>query len=314
MESKKKILVIENQEEEFKSIHEALKSTYDIIPTLDNYKTFIDNVRVWVNEQYEKRENYRATAFSSVAEVVKDVDLIIMDYVLGGSYNCLNGIDLADNLNKEKTNNEFPVLFLSKAEHNEEKRINAYDTYEKKYSKSKWVHKGYFGDEILNEDYINKHIVNEIKILLGEMKTNKKRFKIALSFPGEYREKIIEPIANILANKFSKNEILYDEFHEAEFARANLDIHLQKLYHDESELIVVCLCRQYNVKEWCGLEWRSIRDLLNRKQEDRIMFLRADNGDVDGIFGTIDGSIDVSKHTIEKVSELIIARYNLPKK
>jgi hypothetical protein len=32
-----------------------------------------------------------------------------------------------------------------------------------------------------------------------------------------------------------------------------LELDLQKLYHDESDLVVCLLCKEYE-KEWCGLE------------------------------------------------------------
>jgi hypothetical protein len=138
-------------------------------------------------------------------------------------------------------------------------------------------------------------------------RASKKRFKIALSFPGEYRKEIIEPIANQLSTNFSQTEILYDNFHKAEFARPNLDTHLQNLYHNESELIVVCLCGAYNQKDWCGLEWRAIRDLMNQRQNNNIMFLHADKdkGNVDGIFGTIDGYINVSKIILMRLYRIL---------
>lgn len=139
----------------------------------------------------------------------------------------------------------------------------------------------------------------------------KKRFKIALSFPGECRNDIIKPIADKLSIYFnSTDEILYDEFHKSEFARPNLDTYLQQLYHNQSDLIVVCLCSRYNEKEWCGIEWRAIRNLLNNRNDNQIMFLRVDKGTVDGIFGTIDGFIDVSKHNIDEVVGFIIERYD----
>ncbi|MCG8345772.1 MAG: TIR domain-containing protein [Chlorobiales bacterium] len=148
--------------------------------------------------------------------------------------------------------------------------------------------------------------VNNIKI--KKKKTTNKRFKVALSFPGEYRE-IIKNIANKLSDRYTKERILYDHFHRAEFARPNLDTHLQKLYNEDSELIVVCLCGKYNEKRWCGLEWRAIRDLINQKKSDSIMFLRVDEGDVDGVFGSLDGHVEVTKNNINEVTEEIIKRY-----
>ena len=49
-----------------------------------------------------------------------------------------------------------------------------------------------------------------------------RRFKIAFSFPGEYRV-LVETVASQLAKKYGKANILYDKYHRAEFARPNLD-------------------------------------------------------------------------------------------
>ncbi len=88
------------------------------------------------------------------------------------------------------------------------------------------------------------------------------RFAIALSFPGDVRPRA-EAIALRLADELGRNRVFYDRFHEAELTQMNLDVHLQAIYHDHSELIVVFLCKDYETKEWCGLEWRAIRDLIN---------------------------------------------------
>lgn len=81
----------------------------------------------------------------------------------------------------------------------------------------------------------------------GKSNMGEKRFKIAFSFPGECRE-IVYKIARGVADIFTEEYILYDWFHRAEFARPNLDIHLQNLYKNESELIVVFICADYNRK------------------------------------------------------------------
>lgn len=143
---------------------------------------------------------------------------------------------------------------------------------------------------------------------------NMKHFKIALTFAGESRE-LVEKIAFILADKFSKEEILYDGFHEAAFARPQLDMYLQKLYHDCSELIVVFLCDQYSQKRWCGIEWRAIRDILNNFNYEKIMYIKVSKENIDaltlpGFYGSQDGYIDANTHTPQEISDLIIERYN----
>jgi hypothetical protein len=66
------------------------------------------------------------------------------------------------------------------------------------------------------------------------MTARKKRYRIALSFPGERRE-FIEQVATRLAESVGREQVLYDKYYEADFARLNLDTYLQALYHDESE-------------------------------------------------------------------------------
>ncbi len=137
-----------------------------------------------------------------------------------------------------------------------------------------------------------------------------KRFKIAFSFPGEYRE-IVDKIAKGVAKIVTEKCILYDRFHRAEFARPNLDIYLQNLYKNESELIVVFICADYDKKEWCGIEWRAIRELLNSKEaDDRILFVKCGDGKVDGVFSTVDGYIDSTQVSIKDIIADIMTRYS----
>lgn len=145
---------------------------------------------------------------------------------------------------------------------------------------------------------------------VGESNIGEKRFKIAFSFPGEYRE-IVYKIARGVADIFTEECVLYDWFHRSEFARPNLDIHLQNLYENESELIVVFICADYNRKKWCGIEWRAIRELLNSKEaDDRILFVKCGDGEVDGVFSTLDGYIDLSQVSISDLIADIVSRYN----
>jgi len=53
-----------------------------------------------------------------------------------------------------------------------------------------------------------------------------KRFRVALSFPGEHRPFVSE-VANVLATNLGKDRVFYDTFHEAELARPDLDVYLQ---------------------------------------------------------------------------------------
>jgi len=88
-------------------------------------------------------------------------------------------------------------------------------------------------------------------------------------FPGELRAQAAA-MARHLAAAIGQHRIFYDSFYEAELARPNLDLALLEIYHQQSDLVVVFLSRDYEAKEWCGLEWRAIRDLIKSRQSERI--------------------------------------------
>jgi len=136
-----------------------------------------------------------------------------------------------------------------------------------------------------------------------------KRFRVALSFPGEQWE-FVDKVANYLCEEFGEDGVFYDKHFEAELARFNLDTYLQTIYHDDSELIVVFLCAEYEKKEWCGLEWRAIRDLLKKRNVSDIMAVRFDDTRIPGLF-SIDGYVSAEHRSAHEVAELIIERYRL---
>src|SRR5258706_3329164 len=136
-----------------------------------------------------------------------------------------------------------------------------------------------------------------------------KRFRIAFSFAGEKRDFVAE-VANILAKRFGEDAILYDKFHEAEFARARLGRYLPKLYYEESELIVVVICSHYAQKEWTGLEWDAIFDLLKQRREQEVLLGRFDQATVDGLYSDA-GFIDFVQKTPAQTSTVILERLAL---
>lgn len=140
---------------------------------------------------------------------------------------------------------------------------------------------------------------------------SRRRFAIALSFPGEHRD-FVECVADILSNCFGRERILYDKYHQIEFSRVNLDLHLLKLYSEESDIVVVFLCDEYDKKPWCGIEWRAIRRLLNDKSaQSRIMPIKIGGGMVEGLSGSTDGWLPAENMTPDEVAVCIIKRYNM---
>ena len=100
-----------------------------------------------------------------------------------------------------------------------------------------------------------------------------KRFRVAYSFTGE-RRGFVKQVADILADRFGEAMILYDKYHEAEFARRDLGIELPSLYREHSDLIVAVLCPGYEKKSWTGLEWIEIHALHADREDGRVMLCR----------------------------------------
>jgi len=136
-----------------------------------------------------------------------------------------------------------------------------------------------------------------------------KRFRIAFSFAGEKRD-FVSQVANILAKQFGEEAILYDKFHEAEFARARLGRYLPKLYNEESALIAVVICGAYSQKEWTGLEWDAIFDLLKQRREQEVLLGRFDHATVDGLYSDA-GFIEFDQKTPAQAATIILERLAL---
>jgi len=132
------------------------------------------------------------------------------------------------------------------------------------------------------------------------------RFKVAFSFPGEKRGYVSE-VADELKKRLPKGSLFYDKDFTAQLARPNLDTLLQKVYLNNSDLVVVFLSSEYETKEWCGLEWRAIREIIHNRSDDSVMFMRFDNSRISGTFA-IDGYIDLTKHDPVQAARFILER------
>lgn len=137
------------------------------------------------------------------------------------------------------------------------------------------------------------------------MASSTRRFRVALSFAGEHRP-FVEAVARALTDKLGSQRVLYDKDFEAEFARPDLDTYLQDLYHDQSDLVAVFLCADYERKRWCGLEWRAIRDLIQRRGH-AIMPLRFDDIEIPGLYAG-DGYVPIDGRPPELIAERILQR------
>lgn len=159
-------------------------------------------------------------------------------------------------------------------------------------------------EQILDDPKIEK-----IKMDNSLRKLESIKFKVALSFPGEKRD-YVSNVVELIRPELGKDSIFYDSDYQSQLAKPNLDTMLQNIYRNNAELIVVFLCAEYAQKDWCGLEWRAIRDIIKAKESDRIMFIRFDDANVDGVF-SIDGYIDANQYSEVDTSKFILERLSL---
>lgn len=135
-----------------------------------------------------------------------------------------------------------------------------------------------------------------------------KRFRVAFSYAGDERE-FVSAVAAILADRFGRERILYDEYHQAEFARSDLAIHLPVLYRDQSDLVVVVLSGEYE-KEWRGLEWNAIYALIKQRRMTDVMLCRFGRVETKGLLG-LAGYLDLDDMQPGELATLILQRLAL---
>lgn len=133
-----------------------------------------------------------------------------------------------------------------------------------------------------------------------------RRFRVAFSYPGEVRDRV-SGIATELSATLAREAIFYDKWYAAELARPDLDLYLQTIYKQHSDLLVIVLCAEYERKEWCGLEWRVVRDFIKGRESARIMLLRLDDTPIAGVL-SIDGYLDIRDHDDADVAAAIATR------
>lgn len=133
-----------------------------------------------------------------------------------------------------------------------------------------------------------------------------RRFRVALSFPGEQRE-FIEKVAASLSRRLGQEAVFYDKYYEAELARPDFDVYLGDIYGVQSDLVAPFFCKDYTRKKWCLLEWRNIRQIIFDLEAERVMPFRFDGTKVIGVL-PFDGYVSIGSRSPEAVAELIIQR------
>lgn len=113
------------------------------------------------------------------------------------------------------------------------------------------------------------------------------KFKMGFTFSGKYRESYIKPICReLLKMGYVKDEIFYDRWHDDLINGVCGDDKLRRIYNQQCELVIVLLSPDYKEKNWTGnIEWPSVKELINRGEQDKICLLGVDSVDIDNIEG-----------------------------
>ncbi len=138
------------------------------------------------------------------------------------------------------------------------------------------------------------------------------KFKVAFSFPGELRE-YVKQVSDAIKSTLPAGSVFYDNDFIAQLARPNLDTLLQTIYLKNSDLIVVFLSKDYESKMWCGIEWRTVRSFINSRSDETVMFFRADDASIPGVFAH-DGYIETEKFPPEQSAQFVMERIRLLRK
>ena len=143
-----------------------------------------------------------------------------------------------------------------------------------------------------------------------------KKFLVVFSFAGEQRD-LVRAIAEAVEKELGQATVFFDEWFEHFLAGHDADLKLQKIYGEQSELVVVCVSKRYGGKPWTLAEHEAIRARLmetRSSQEERdklrILPIRVGEGEVEGIFfNTI--VPDVRAKSVAQSAKLIVNRLSL---
>ncbi len=135
----------------------------------------------------------------------------------------------------------------------------------------------------------------------------RKRFAIAVSFPGEHR-RFVRNVVERLAEVLGRERVFYDEWYEAELLGQNGDLKLRRYYREQAEMVVPFFSEHYE-KPWCEIEWHAIRAMLYaRRSDDAVVPVQMDGTRVEG-WESIDFAIRRKRRSGREIADLLIAAY-----
>lgn len=137
----------------------------EIYPSEERFTSFIDKVRVCLNQNY--RHDIRDQAFEQIVKEVRSFtpDIFLIDHVLVGCHRSDTGLDLARRLRARDFDQ--PFIFLSRTLESSEKVMNKLPLVT---GQKTWIPKGYAGKEILELEFFREKVVKQIERFLPSVK------------------------------------------------------------------------------------------------------------------------------------------------
>ena len=112
----------------------------------------------------------------------------------------------------------------------------------------------------------------ELRKWLEAISRHERTYLVGLTFSSEHRRKIVEPVANALATRFSKDRVFYDSFHQATISQIQARDLLSGIYANDCDLVVAFLSDSYG-EGWTGMEWERVLRLA-RAQPHRLLLIQ----------------------------------------
>lgn len=146
------------------------------------------------------------------------------------------------------------------------------------------------------------------------------RFEVAFSFAGPHRD-TVRAIAELVSAHIdpglkdrSQGRVFFDEWIEHRLNGDNADVMLQRVYHEQSRMIVMDVSEDYSDRAWCQAEATAIRSLRmsidSARDENsrlRLAYIRFDDGQVPGLMRNVI-HWDGQKKSAAQLAELILKR------
>lgn len=140
------------------------------------------------------------------------------------------------------------------------------------------------------------------------------RFEISFSFAGSNR-KVIEQVAVEVRRRLGEGKVYFDDWFAHELHGRDMHHELERIYCQDSRMVVVCLAAQYSDRPWCKHELAVIQDWIERMGDAndragrlRLSLLRFDTTSFLGIRDTDDAFFVIRKKPAE-IAEYLLKRH-----